>query len=151
MKKTSLTDFAASESGGVYRCHSRIADAALAAASRESLRVVVVALQGARDKNAFLNKLAGPLEFPDYFGHNWDAFYDCLAEMAAREAGGVLLVLREASGFARAEPEEFATAIDAMRDAEACWAEQGRRLKVIVELEAAVLSPELPELSLPAG
>jgi hypothetical protein len=149
MNKTSLADFAASGTGGVYRCHSRIADAALAAASREGLRVFVVALQGARDKNAFLNKLAGPLGFPDYFGHNWDAFYDCLTEMAAGAAGGALLVLREVSGFARAEPEEFATAIDAMRDAEACWAGEGRRLTVIVELEAPVLAPELPELSLP--
>jgi hypothetical protein len=60
---------------------------------------------------------------------------------------GILLVLRHASGFARAEPEEFAAAIDALRDAADFRGSREGILLAIAELDAPVLAPELPEVS----
>ena len=121
--------------------------AALSAAAQRGMRVEKVALAGARDKNAFLNAVAKALVFPDYFGHNWDAFYDCLVDLEHDKGEGLLVLLRDASGFARAEPDEFAAAVDALQDAVDFWEDEQKTLLVVVELEAPVLAPELPEVS----
>jgi hypothetical protein len=147
--RTDLSSLIESGPGGVYRIHSAVPPAALDMASKRGMQVAVSALQGARDKNAFLNTLAAALRFPEYFGHNWDAFYDCLIDVGPGGGGGLLVLLREASGFARAEPDEFASAIDALRDAADYWNSEGRRLVAVVELDAPVLAPELPEVSPP--
>lgn len=39
----------------------------------------IVYITKVKDKLDLLNKLAEALNFPDYFGKNWDALYDCLA------------------------------------------------------------------------
>ena len=138
-----------SRTGGVFRCHAPLSDRALESAALKALRVVPVRLTAARDKNAFLNTLAKALQFPDYFGHNWDAFYDCLLGLEHGEDGTVL-VLREASGFARAEPEDFAAAVDALADAADYWKGEDKTLLAVVELEAPALAPELAEINCPA-
>jgi hypothetical protein len=60
------------------------------------------------------------------------------------------LVLREASGFARAEPEEFAAAVDTLSDAADYWKDEGKALLTVVELDTPALAPELAEISCPA-
>lgn len=137
--------------GGVYRCHASVPDKAFDAAVQIGVRVEKIGLQGVRDKNAFLKTAAKSLRLPDYFGHNWDALYDCLIELEHDKGEGILVLLREASGFARTDQEEFAAAIDTLQDAAEFWDEDGKMLLVIVELEAPVLAPELPEVSVQPG
>jgi RNAse (barnase) inhibitor barstar len=148
--KTDLFRLIDSRAGGVCRCHAQIPDRDLESATQRRMHVVQVNLAAARDKNTFLNTLAGALQFPAYFGHNWDAFYDCLVEFAHSESEGTLLVLREASGFARAEPEEFAAAVDTLSDAADYWKDEGKALLTVVELDTPALAPELAEISCPA-
>lgn len=40
-----------------------------------------VSLKGAGTKAELLDRLAQALEFPDWFGRNWDALEDCLTEI----------------------------------------------------------------------
>lgn len=148
--KTDFFRLIESHTGGVFRSHAPLADRALESAAQGKMRVVPVRLVAVRDKNAFLNALAKALQFPDYFGHNWDAFYDCLLDLQHGDGAGTLLVLREASGFARAEPEEFAAAAAALQDAARYWEGENKALLVVVELEAPALAPELPDISFPA-
>jgi len=51
--------------------------------------------------DALFSKLAQALEFPDYFGHNWDALDECLREVP----GDVLLVVHEAETLWREAPD----------------------------------------------
>lgn len=139
-----------SGTGGVFRCHSPLPDRALESAVQKKMRVVPVRLVAARDKTAFLNAIAVALQFPDYFGHNWDAFYDCLLDLKHGDGAGTLLLLREASGFARGDPEEFAAAVGTLADAADYWKGENKALLVVVELEAPALAPELAEISRPA-
>ena len=132
--------------GGVFRIHRLLSQAVVQAARTPSPRIVAVHLATAHDKSAFLAGIAGALHFPAHFGRNWDAFYDCLLDIDPGD-GGTLILLQDASAFARAEPDEFASAIDTLTDAADYWKERKKTLTVIVELEAPALAPELPEVS----
>lgn len=135
----SLLKLIAERASGVFRCAPLSGTGSVVAEATE------IALQKARDKNAFLDAFAQALRFPAHFGHNWDAFYDCLGDVGGSQR---VLLLRHASAFARAEPEEFATAVDTLADAVDLWRDAGRSLLVVVELDAPVLAPELGEVSL---
>jgi hypothetical protein len=41
---------------------------------------------GCSDKAGLLARTADALEFPAWFGHNWDALADCLTDLAWRPA-----------------------------------------------------------------
>ena len=41
-----------------------------------------VVRRGARSKKAAIGAIAEALSFPDWFGHNLDALYDCLTDLS---------------------------------------------------------------------
>jgi len=41
---------------------------------------------------SFFSEFAATLGFPDYFGKNWDAFYDCMGDFDADGASAVAIV-----------------------------------------------------------
>ena len=64
---------------GVYRVRS---DTAVLDALREgSLPAAKISLKGAASKQDLLERIARALEFPEWFGNNWDALEDCLTEV----------------------------------------------------------------------
>ncbi|HVY06175.1 MAG TPA: barstar family protein [Burkholderiales bacterium] len=107
----------------------------------------IVKLNAVRDKTAFLNAIAKAMAFPEYFGHNWDGLYDCLLDKDPGP-GGAGIVFEQASGFARAEPDEFAAAVDTLTDAADYWKDEGKILLAVFELDAPALAPELAEFQL---
>ena len=44
-------------------------------------RAVTIQLEGVSSKEELHERLARALEFPDYYGRNWDAFWDCITEL----------------------------------------------------------------------
>jgi hypothetical protein len=90
-------------------------------------------LAGCRDKREFLARTAAALDFPGWFGENWDAYYDCLADLGWRPAPGHLLVYERAAEFAAAAPEAFDTALVILGDAAAAWAARGIPFRVFVD------------------
>jgi RNAse (barnase) inhibitor barstar len=61
--------------------------------------------------------LARSLSFPGYFGENWDALDECLADLGWLEAPKVLLVIREAEHVLEAVPGERATFLEILAGA----------------------------------
>jgi hypothetical protein len=49
---------------------------------------VRIDLAACSDKTSFLGQMAEALAFPNWFGQNWDAFFDCLADLSWRPARG---------------------------------------------------------------
>jgi hypothetical protein len=95
-----------------------------AAAERAGLTRWKVDLAGVRGKEALLATLAERLEFPEWFGGNWDALNDVLAERAWEQAKGVMLTLEHCGELAHADPETFETALEVLDSvAESCYDE----------------------------
>lgn len=71
-----------------------------------------VTLEGATTHNELMDALGRQLELPDYFGRNWDALDECLADLG-QDKGGVLLRLKALKSL----PEPLArTLIDILND-----------------------------------
>jgi hypothetical protein len=73
------------------------------------------------DKETLLRNIADALRFPDWFGHNWDALEDCLADLSWRDAAGFVLL------FSDAEPgDDFGVLSDVLRSSAESWAARGK-------------------------
>ncbi|MCS4226069.1 barstar family protein [Sphingobacterium sp. BIGb0165] len=55
----------------------------------------VAYLQKVKDKNDLFRQLSDILAFPDYFGDNWNALFDCLRDFSWISKRGVVLVQSE--------------------------------------------------------
>ncbi|MGW3120021.1 barstar family protein [Streptomyces sp. NPDC001107] len=76
--------------------------------------VVTLDLDGVTDKAGLMDRCARDLRLPDYFGRNWDALADVLSDTGLWPEGaaeqGLLVVVRNWQGYARASPREWETA-----------------------------------------
>jgi RNAse (barnase) inhibitor barstar len=83
--------------------------------------VAVLDGNNAGTRAGFFEELARALRFPDYFGHNWDAVYDCLTDLAWLPAAGYVLVLDGFDRFATNEPGQWDIGLKVLREACAFW------------------------------
>lgn len=77
---SSLTVTLARKESAVLRSDRSSADVR-AVGERAGWRIVALDLVEPTDKATFLAKCAHAFDLPDYFGHNWDAFADCIDEI----------------------------------------------------------------------
>ena len=86
------------------------------------------------DKASFLSTFAAALHFPSYFGHNWDAFEECLNDMLAenqQDSKGIVILFDGASAFAHNHPADWATASSILYTAAATWAKHGKTILIL--------------------
>jgi RNAse (barnase) inhibitor barstar len=74
------------------------------------------------DKPSLLAALGHALDFPDYYGENWDALEECLNDFSWR-AGPVWLVIHHAAAI---PAHLLANLLDLFSEATTHWASQGR-------------------------
>jgi RNAse (barnase) inhibitor barstar len=96
------------------------------------LTVARVDLSGCASKDDLLGRIATALALPDWFGHNWDALFDCLAELGESSSSGCLLVLEHAGDLRREAPEVFDTLLGILSDAAVEWARRDLPLRAFV-------------------
>lgn len=83
------------------------------------------------DKEAMLGALSEALSFPDYFGFNWDAVEECLADLSWHE-GDVVLLIDDAATPERISPSSWGDMLDVLRDAARFWKSEGRPFAVFL-------------------
>jgi hypothetical protein len=96
------------------------------------LDTVRIDLAGCADKPALLERTAAALGFPAWFGANWDAFYDCLADLSWRPARGHVLLIENTADMRRAAPEALDTALAILTDAANAWSARGVPFRAFV-------------------
>jgi len=98
-------------------------------------------LSGVLDKEALLAKLALDLGFPAWFGGNWDALEDCLADLSWRVGDGHVLVLQ---GSGDLPLDDLGVMIDVLASSAEYWAGRGRPfVALFVDPQRALALPEL--------
>ena len=70
----------------------------------DSILQVVIDGEEARTAAELMDRFATEFEFPDYFGRNWNAFYDCLADLDWCPPTGYVVVIRNADAVLADEP-----------------------------------------------
>ena len=68
-----------------------------------------------------LTEFARALDFPDYFGHNWDALEECLADLEWLPAKGYILLITDAAQLLPNDEEEYETFLEILSDAGEAW------------------------------
>ena len=68
-----------------------------------------------------LTECARALDFPDYFGHNWDALEECLADLEWLPAKGYILLITDAAHVLSDDEAEYETFLEILRDAGEAW------------------------------
>jgi Barstar (barnase inhibitor) len=102
----------------------------LAAASLDYWRITVPC-KGAGSKASLLTKFSDTLQFPDHFGMNLDALYDCLTDqLLSHKKKGALLVLEGAASLPR---ETINGVLDTLLDAAEFMQLKGQRLCVVIK------------------
>lgn len=87
-------------------------------------------------KDELLKNIAAALEFPAWFGANWDALEDCLSDLAG--PGYVLL-------FEAAKPgDDLGILIDVLRSSAQSWAARGKPFfAVFIDPARSLALPDL--------
>lgn len=66
-------------------------------------------------------EFARALGFPDYFGHNWDAMEECLADLEWLPAKGYVLLITDAQAVLPNDEDEYETLLEILSDAGEAW------------------------------
>ncbi|HEX9397400.1 MAG TPA: barstar family protein [Burkholderiales bacterium] len=119
---------------GVYRV--RRVDEVLDATRGSGLDVVRISLL---QKTTAIQSIAAALDFPDWFGGNWDALEDCLSDLSWRAGDGHVLLLEQAPAG-----DEHGILLDVLGACAESWAARGRPFfAVFVDAPGALALPEL--------
>jgi RNAse (barnase) inhibitor barstar len=91
--------------------------------ARESsaLHYFTVDIADVHNKTQMLERFAETLEFPDYFGHNWDALYDVLCDEAWFGDVGVVLHLKHTTSFEKLAADDWLTLCETFKEAIDYW------------------------------
>ncbi len=99
-------------------------------AAQAGHRFVLVECSDCVDKRSVLKAIGRAFDFPEWFGANLDALYDCLTDLADRGERGWLVVLERLPHEQRFTDEQQALLLDVFRDAADVFAERGIALRV---------------------
>ena len=101
-----------------------------------------MSLEGVDSAPELLRRVAQGFAFPDWFGGNWDALEDCLADLSWIEAEGHVLLLESASGLAA---DDFGIFADVLSSCAQTWAGRGKPFFAVFVQGPATLPPIIRE------
>jgi hypothetical protein len=90
-------------------------------------------LGGVLTREGFLRAAARALQFPSYFGMNWDALEECLTDFEWCTAMGYVIIIEAAGRYSQVAPEEYKMVRNICKDAAKFWKKQRKPFYVILE------------------
>lgn len=99
-------------------------------AAQAGHRFVLVECSDCVDKPSVLKAIGRAFAFPDWYGANLDALYDCLTDLPDRGEAGWVVVLERLPHAPPFSDEQQALLLDVFRDAAEAFADRGVALRV---------------------
>lgn len=131
---------------GVYRFASRVQPHTLAArAAQQDWRCFYLDGEQVTDKASFLRVCAEAVEFPTYFGYNWDALEECIGDLSWAPAQGYVILYDSMWPIAAAKPDEWCIARSILASAVEVWRARGLPMFVLLR-RAGRTMPDAPWL-----
>lgn len=127
------------EHASVYHMPLDGEEALVTAAEQNGFVVFRIDLSTALDKHAMLELIGKAMSFPDWFGHNWDALLDCLADLSWLSEGGAdgyVIILEHCDGIHGRAEADFVQALQVFEAAANEWREQGIPFWCFVDMQA---------------
>lgn len=125
---------------GAYYFDRNDREALAEAATEAGLRPVPIDFADCATKDEALARIATALEFPSWFGGNWDALGDCIGDLSWFANDGLLLLFDDAWAWRERDGEEFGTLLDVCGEAAQGWMRERRPFWVVVPLAADQLA-----------
>lgn len=83
---------------------------------------------------ALFNEFAAALQFPCYFGDNWNAFDECIADLEWLAGDAYVIAIVDAGAVLRDEPAELEVFFRIMRSVAREWRDMhGRRFQLMLQ------------------
>lgn len=109
-------------------------------ARRHGSRLLPVDLGHVGSRELVLHTLGQALAFPDWYGANFDALYDCLADDEWRGPQGSIVQISGLTTLRQADPETFATLLEVLGSATQA-AGSGHPLCLLLDAPAPGIAP----------
>ncbi len=86
-----------------------------------------------KDKASFLKTAGAAMHFPDYYGKNWDAFEECIRDLAwVPTEQGYVLLYDQVINFALRDHDQWVMARTILTDAVAEWQKENIPMFVLL-------------------
>jgi Barstar (barnase inhibitor) len=73
------------------------------------------------DSNSLFQEFAIVMQFPEYFGHNWDALKDCLTELDGHEVDRYIITIDKLDRFITNDPSQWTSFLDVCKSVVEYW------------------------------
>jgi RNAse (barnase) inhibitor barstar len=83
----------------------------------------VFAFDGDRivDSTSLFQEFATVMQFPEYFGHNWDALKDCLTELDGHEVDRYIITIDKLDRFIANDTSQWTDLLDVCKSVVEYW------------------------------
>lgn len=134
----SMSDTLLGEAGrsGLYHLPPGRRPAIERSAGQHHLYWLVVDLSSSRSKATVLNQFAQTLDFPGWYGANFDALFDCLTDPEWQPAMGQVLMICGGDAFRQSDPEQFAMLLEVLHGAAETRRESGQPCWILIDTPA---------------
>jgi hypothetical protein len=100
---------------------TRVEEFAATAPQRKHAAVRILRGNRCLVKDALLDEFARGLDFPDYFGKNWDALEDCLTDLEWLSAEAFVIIITNADQILKNSPGDLKTFAGILASASRHW------------------------------
>ena len=135
-----------SANNGVYHLPSAGREAMQTAVADAELEFRLVNLRDSEELDEVFESIAEGMRFPEYFGHNFDALYDCLTDLSWQETSATVIVLTGCDALHGSAPEAWETMISVFVSAAEFWRDEDVPFWVFIDMRADGLA-YLPTVS----
>jgi RNAse (barnase) inhibitor barstar len=119
--------------GGVYFLANRVEPKSVqAVAKRAGYAFFHIEGKNITRKEQLLNHVATVLQFPNHFGHNWDALEECLTDLEWVDGDGYVIYYDHIDGLLGTHPDQFETLVEILRDSVKSWKDDGEAMVVLL-------------------